>query len=504
MAKTGEVVMARPSDIYIGDRRRTEMGDVHDLAADIRENGLINPITVRPPNEVERELGVEQPYILIAGGRRTGAVMLLGWHEVPVYVRESMDELKHRIIELHENVKRKQMTWDEEALAMQEIVQIRQAMAEAKGEKITQAEIAIELQIDKGTLTRNMQAAEALQAQPELKKSSSRKAALRVREVVKHHERLTAKEAMTEQQSTSLLALRNWVVTGDAREFVRKVPSDSVDLVLTDPPYGMDYFKTGHKMRAGGKDARIGSSEFDDTEEQALDLITDLVPQWFRVLRETGWLCVFMNETNYEFLRDAVATCCVTHLDYQSEAEDEFRCREAIESKSPNACRYLEPHPIPWIWFRTNSRNRPRYPEKYAQNMYEKMLVCNMGKGQLTGPCGNVLEFEAEYGDERIHVHQKPLNLAKELTKRFTMIGDTVLDTTFGSGRLLAGAASLGRYVMGSELNPDMREPAIAIINKYMISPPSTGKKISEERHLKAAAAPAMHVEYEEIFEEAV
>jgi ParB/RepB/Spo0J family partition protein len=463
------------------------MGDVKDLASDIKENGLINPITVRPPNETERELGVDQPYILIAGGRRYGATMMLGWPEIPVYVRETMDELKHRIIELHENVKRKQMTWDEEALAMQEIVQIREAMATAKGEKITQAEIAIELNINKGTLTRNIQAAEAIQAQPELKKASSRKAAMRVREVVAHNERLTVQQAMAEQKSERFESLAGRIVTGDARDFIRAVSSKSIDLVLTDPPFGLDYYKSGHKMRAGGPNSSLGMAQFDDTAETALDLIADLVPQWLRVLRESGWLCVFMNEENYGYLADAVGSCCVTHLEY--------RDNHGVSAD----CRYVSPHPVPWIWYRPNSRNRPRYPERHAQNVYEKILVCNMGKGQLTKPCQNLLSFDAEYGNERVHDHQKPIELAKELVRRFTVIGDTVLDTTFGSGMLLAGAAAQARQVMGSELNPSMRDIALSFIRKYEIPAPSQADKQSKEKYLKALETVDIEPLYDEV-----
>lgn len=487
MAKTGEVTMVRHSDVYVGKRRRTEMGDVIDLANDLKENGLINPITVRPPTQTERELGVDQPYVLIAGERRFTATVMLGWHEIPVYVRESMDELKYRILELHENIKRKQMTWDEEAMAMQEIVQIRQAMAEKVGEKITQAEIATELNIDKGTLTRNIQAAEAIQAQPELKRAASRKAALRVREVVKHNESLTARQVMDEQDSKRFNELESAIVTADAREFIRTIPDKSIDLVLTDPPFGLDYYKSGHKMRAGGKDASLGLAEYDDKSGTAIQFVVDIVPEWFRVLRETGWLCVFMNEDNYNYLYDCVATCCTTHLEYIEEHEPK-----------PN-CHYVTPHPVPWIWYRPNSRNRPRYPHRHAQNVYEKILVCNMGKAQLTGKYQNVLEYDAEYGNERVHDHQKPLELAKDLTKRFTVLGDTVLDTSFGSGMLLAGAAAVARLPIGCELNKSYRDIALSFIKKYQLPTPANALKYSRDRYQQKLVTVPEEEAYEEV-----
>lgn len=226
-------------------------------------------------------------------------------------------------------------------------------------------------------------------------------------------------------------------------------------------------------MRAGGKDSNLGLAAYDDTADNALDLLADLVPQWIRVLRETGWLVVFMNRENYDYLREAVSTCCATHYDYRENHHQD------------SSCRYVEPHPVPWIWYRPNSRNRPRYPERHAQNVYEQILVCNMGKGQLTGPCQNLLTYNAEYGAERVHDHQKPIELAKELVRRFTMIGDTVLDTTFGSGMLLAGAAAVARNILGSELNPSMLDIAYSFIRKYQVPAPSNAKKQSEERYKK-------------------
>jgi hypothetical protein len=61
-------------EIKVGQRHRKDMGDLHALAKEIAEVGLLHAIPVTPDNE------------LIAGARRLAAVKLLGWTQVPVRV----------------------------------------------------------------------------------------------------------------------------------------------------------------------------------------------------------------------------------------------------------------------------------------------------------------------------------------------------------------------------------------------------------------------------------
>lgn len=493
----GQIITLSPYLIHVKDRVRSDMGDVADLAADIKENGLVNPITVRPPTPEEKD-AIKEPYVLVAGGRRLAAHVMLGKQTIPCYVRESMNELKHRIIELNENVKRKQMTWDEECLANEEIMRVRQEIAAMEGKQITQGEVAAELGVSAGTFSRSLKAAEALKKSPELKKAGSRKAAIRASEMAEYNKRrVTLSEVLEEQHGRLVERLQKNVVSGDSRDWIRRVPERTVDLILTDPPFGINYFSAGHKTKPGERVRGLGV--YNDTEEEARDFLTDIVPHWFRVLRETGWLVCFMNRSGYDFLENLVMNCCAEHFDYRwnpADNDEELmapgelrrnrnRCAVAVAEDSPNACRFLKPEPLPWIWVRKNSRNKSRYPEIHAQNVYETILVCNMGHARLTHDCQNVIDCDADYGEDRIHPHQKPIPLAAILTTRFTDLGCTVMDTTYGSGALLAGAASKGRVVMGCELNDAMRGPAIGLISKHAIPASANSLKQSEERYYR-------------------
>ena len=66
--------------IQVGQRHRKDMGDIPDLAASIKELGLLQPIVVLPD------------YRLVAGQRRLEAMKSLGWIEVPAVIASDLDD----------------------------------------------------------------------------------------------------------------------------------------------------------------------------------------------------------------------------------------------------------------------------------------------------------------------------------------------------------------------------------------------------------------------------
>src|SRR5215204_4077372 len=130
-------------DLYIPKRGRVDYGDLADLAKDMKDNGQITAITVRPPTDDEtlQDGYKAEKYTLVAGGRRVAAALLNGWTSIHVLEREQMDWLKSRILELAENVKRKDMDIVEQVKMKEEILALRREI----NPEITQAEVAREL-----------------------------------------------------------------------------------------------------------------------------------------------------------------------------------------------------------------------------------------------------------------------------------------------------------------------------------------------------------------------
>ncbi len=114
-----EVRQVKLEDIYLdaefncrGDIRPL---DVIDLVHDIERNGLQFPITVQE---------IDDPvynYRIIAGHRRFTAFKVLKRETIPAMVREGLDEVQARLLNLTENLKRKELNILQEAKAVQKL-----------------------------------------------------------------------------------------------------------------------------------------------------------------------------------------------------------------------------------------------------------------------------------------------------------------------------------------------------------------------------------------------
>jgi len=81
---------------------RTDLGNISDLAASIKKEGIIQPLVI---SDEPREDG---KYELVAGYRRYNAAKMAGLKEVPV-VSQSVDSLRRRRVQLIENLHREDM-----------------------------------------------------------------------------------------------------------------------------------------------------------------------------------------------------------------------------------------------------------------------------------------------------------------------------------------------------------------------------------------------------------
>lgn len=90
-------------------RRDFSEEELAELTASLRENGLLQPIVVRPAAD-----GSPGRYELVAGERRWRAALRLGWKEIPATVRV-MDDRTLLVLALVENLQRSGLSPIEEA-----------------------------------------------------------------------------------------------------------------------------------------------------------------------------------------------------------------------------------------------------------------------------------------------------------------------------------------------------------------------------------------------------
>jgi ParB/RepB/Spo0J family partition protein len=133
------------------DRQRKDLGNIAELAQSIAANQQLQPIIVK-------KLPAGQ-YALVAGERRVRAFQMLGRKIIEARVYNTLSKKEQHIIELEENVKRKQLEWPEYCQAVAEYMRIAKAPL---------ATAALELGLSESSISILVAVAEAVKNEPVL------------------------------------------------------------------------------------------------------------------------------------------------------------------------------------------------------------------------------------------------------------------------------------------------------------------------------------------------
>jgi len=185
------------------------------------------------------------------------------------------------------------------------------------------------------------------------------------------------------------------IIQGDCLEVMQTFPDKSVDLVITDPPYGV----------------RI--AEWDK------EFSNDWVWQASRVLKEDATLISFCGTKQFPYL--------------------------AIElDKYFNERNYL-------VWY---SPNKSFYSPRHLLIKTEQAIISRRGYPIFNNSYNYLdLFIENSESDKWGHPSQKPTELIRKLIHVFSSDGDLILDPFLGSGTTAVAAKRLHRHWIGIELS---------------------------------------------------
>ena len=107
---------------------------LEDLAKSIEQNGIIQPLLVRPLSDGS--------YQLVAGERRWRAARKAGLHEVPVTIREMTDE-EASVFALIENLQREDLNPVEEAEGIKSLIETYGFTQEEAAERVGKSRVAV-------------------------------------------------------------------------------------------------------------------------------------------------------------------------------------------------------------------------------------------------------------------------------------------------------------------------------------------------------------------------
>lgn len=287
------------------------------------------------------------------------------------------------------------------------------------------------------------------------------------------------------------------LLQGDCLELMKSIPDGSVDLVLTDPPYGT----AGGMGKGEERYAKIASVEWDKAIEPAA-----LLEQCNRILRMNGALVLFSQEPytsrliteahgNLPFsyrliwLKDHFSNSLLVNKAPVSYFEDVlvfFKKYDLLGQHPlrPYALQVLNHcggnlkninatlgHRRAEHFFYVDSTQFGLCTEAtYAQicevygidlfewfKPYSELVEINSRfQRRFNLPAGqkyksNVLQYKKDYSG--YHPTQKPVALLEDLIKTYSSPGDMVVDFTMGSGSTGVACANTGRRFIGMELD---------------------------------------------------
>lgn len=425
-------------DIFIDEnrqRRELSVESIIELAGSIASVGVIHPIVVR--------LDSQDRIVLVAGERRLRAMEYV-WnfgqsvkcgeydfppHHAPCTYLGEIEPIKAYEIELEENVRRKDITWQERTAAVARLAKLQE---EITGEPPSPAKLAEEIGASPGETGGGGSAAQAVRQDlilakflhdPDVIAAKSRADAFKI---VKRKEE-TRRNAEIGARISNSLAGDHRLIRGDCLEILPTLPEASFDVILTDPPYGMGAQDFGD---SGGTGGAVGGHFYDDSPEA----FERNVPLWVeaiaRVSKPQSHLYWFCDIDWFPFLKDQIG-------------------------------QYFKVFRTPIIWFNPGGSRAP-WPQSGPQRKSQYVLYANKGNRPVTAIFGDVITASS---DPNLNHHaQKPVFLYSELLKRSIRAGDHVLDSFAGTGPIFPAAHGLKCRATGIEKD----EAACGIAAKRM------------------------------------
>lgn len=426
-------------------RQEFDLVALQELKNSIEDRGLLHPPVLR------REDG---QLVLVAGERRLKAISeifelggsftcngeVFADGRVPYTDLGELGHLEAEEAELDENLKRRDLTWQEHAAAVARLHALRQAQKEGQAAstlanpeasdlqkliatippKQTIADTAEELTGRRDGSFQDTVRKEIIVAKhldnPAVAKAKSADEAFKI---LRREEQRQKNIELAKEVGASFNSEKHRIFNVNCLEWMADAENQGVfDVICTDPPYGMGADGFGD---AGGKLSGI-EHHYDDSYEAWLELMKAWAPLSFAVTKPQAHAYVFCDFDRFHELKAMM----------QAAGWYVFR--------------------TPLVVHKLNSGRVP-LPDQGPRRQYELVLYAIKGKKQVTHIYPDVVTVS---GDENMtHGAQKPVALYQNLLQRSVRPGDKVLDPFGGTCGTIPAGHTYQCEVTAIELNPE-------------------------------------------------
>ena len=222
----------------------------------------------------------------------------------------------------------------------------------------------------------------------------------------------------------------NRIYNMDCMEGMKLIPDNSIDLVVTDPPY---------KITSRGSSGGTGGILKDKLNMKGMVFehnsikFSEWLPEVYRVLKERGHAYIMTNNKN---LKDMLIE---------------------IENANFKIFKTL-------IW----AKNSP-ITNMYYMDSHEYIIFCRKGKAKRINNCGTKSVLNIDNVKNKQHPTEKPIDLMKIFIENSSQENEIVLDPFMGVGSTAIACINTNRNYIGFELDKKYYEIAKNRINKHII-----------------------------------
>ncbi len=194
---------------------------------------------------------------------------------------------------------------------------------------------------------------------------------------------------------------------GDCLELMKDIPDGSIDLVLTDPPYGIN-FVSNHRKR-----------KYDAIKnDNVLTWIDDFVDELYRILKANTAVYCFCSWHNIDV--------------FKTTFEKKFKIKNII------------------VWEKNNT-SMGDLKGSYAPK-HEFVIFAHKGRRILNGfRYADIIK--AKRTGNKYHPTEKPIDLLEIFINESSNQGEVVFDPFMGSGSAGVACVNTGRKFIGMELD---------------------------------------------------
>ena len=200
----------------------------------------------------------------------------------------------------------------------------------------------------------------------------------------------------------------------DCLNIMKQIENESIDLIVTDPPYLIKY-KTNRRKN---KDHDFCSEILNDDNEQ---LIIDYIRECYRILKNNTAMYMFCNCDKVDFFKQELENAG-------------FKIKNMI------------------IWVKNNWTAGDLKAQFGKQ--YEIIFLVNKGRKCFNGKrITDVWMFDKISGKKQLHQNQKPVDLLKQCILKHSDENDIIFDGFMGSGSTGVACIETCRKFIGVELD---------------------------------------------------